>query len=78
MLISLILIIHSKEKVNYSNYRIIVFLIGFFIIIFSETTLRFINASFYNNLIISLIPIITALIVYFYIITKFRFKKSIS
>ena len=76
MLVSLMLIIHSKEKVNYSNYRIIVFLIGFLIIIFSETTLRFINDSFYNNLIISMIPIMVTILFYFYFIMKFNFKRS--
>ena len=76
MLVSLMLIIHSKEKVNYSNYRIIVFLIGFLIIVFSETTLRFINDSFYNNLIISMIPIMVTILFYFYFIMKFNFKRS--
>ena len=76
MLVSLMLIIHSKEKVNYSNYRIIIFLIGFLIIIFSETTLRFINDSFYNNLIISMIPIMVTILFYFYFIMKFNFKRS--
>ena len=76
MLVSLMLIIHSKEKVNYSNYRIIIFLIGFLIIVFSETTLRFINDSFYNNLIISMIPIMVTILFYFYFIMKFNFKKS--
>ena len=36
MLISLLLIIYSKERVNYSNLRVIIFLTGF-IIIFSES-----------------------------------------
>ena len=76
MLVSLMLIIHSKEKINYSNYRIIIFLIGFLIIIFSETTLRFINDSFYNNLIISMIPIMVTILFYFYFIMKFNFKRS--
>ena len=76
MLVSLMLIIHSKEKVNYSNYRIIIFLIGFLIIVFSETTLRFINDSFYNNLIISMIPIMVTMLFYFYLIMKFNFKRS--
>ena len=75
MLIALLLIIHSKEKINYSRYRIIVFLLGFFLIVFSETTLRFVNNFFFNNLIIILIPIITACFLYFYFRAKFNFKK---
>ena len=74
MLVSLILVINSKEKVNYSKQRLIIFLIGFFIIVFSETTLSFINVSFYNNLIIILVPILILLILYFYIIAKLSLK----
>ena len=75
MLTALLLIIHSKEKINYTKYRIIVFLLGFFIIVFSESTLRFITNSFYNNLAIILIPIIALLSLYFYFLLKFNFKK---
>ena len=76
MLTALLLIIHSKEKINYSKYRIIVFLLGFFIIVFSESTLRFITNSFYNNLVIILIPIIILFTLYLYFLLKFNFKKE--
>ena len=69
------LIIHSKEKINFSKNRIIVFLIGFFLIIFSESTLKFVSASFINNLIIILIPVTIIIFLYFYILSKFKFKK---
>ena len=75
MLVSLILIIHSKEKVNYSKFRLLVFLIGFFLIIFSESSLKFVNVFFYNNLTIILIPIVIILFLYFYILVKFNYKK---
>ena len=74
MLISLFLIIHSKEKINYSRYRLIVFLIGFFLIIFSESTLKFVDKSLYNNLLIGLIPIIIILFLYIYIISQVNYK----
>ena len=77
MLISLFLIIHSKEKINYSRYRLIVFLIGFFLIIFSESTLKFVDKSLYNNLLIGLIPIIIILFLYIYIISKLNYKKKL-
>ncbi|WP_435089639.1 LptF/LptG family permease [Candidatus Pelagibacter bacterium nBUS_30] len=72
MLISLLLIIYSKEKVNYLRYRTIIFLIGFFLIIFSESTIRFINESFFNNLVIFLIPIFTIIFLYTYLLIKFK------
>ena len=75
MLLALLLIIHSKEKINYSKYRLIVFLLGFFLIVFSESTLRFVNNYFFNNLIIILIPIISTIFLYFYFRFKFNFNK---
>jgi lipopolysaccharide export system permease protein len=75
MLVSLILIIHSKEKVNYSKYRLLVFLIGFLLIIFSESSLKFVNVSFYNNVTIILIPIVITLFLYLYILSKFNYKQ---
>jgi lipopolysaccharide export system permease protein len=77
MLISLFLIIHSKEKINYSRYRLIVFLIGFFLIIFSESTLKFVDKSMYNNLLIGLIPIIIILFLYIYIFSQLNYKKKL-
>ena len=76
MLIALLLIVHSKEKINYSNYRFKIFLIGILAIIFSELTLRFVNDSFNNNLIIILIPIILCLFLYNYFLLKFRIKVN--
>ena len=46
MLIILFLILKSKENINYLNYRISIFLLGLFTIIFSEITLRFIEKNF--------------------------------
>ena len=77
MLITMLLIIQSKEKVNYSKYRLFIFLFGFLIIIFSESTLRFINTSFYSNFFISLIPVVIIIFLYFYFLIKFNFRKSI-
>ena len=77
MLVSLFLIIHSKEKINYSKYRFTIFLIGFFLIVFSESTLKFVNKSIYNNLLIGLVPIIIILFLYIYIISKLSYKKKL-
>lgn len=77
MLISLFLIIESKEKINYSKYRVSIFLIGFLIIVFSETSLRLISDSNLKNLLITLVPVFLTLFIYLYFLTKFKFKKSI-
>ena len=56
MLICLLVIIKSKENSNYTMYRLKIFLIGFITIILSELSLRFVEKSILNNLIIFLIP----------------------
>ena len=63
-LVPLILIISSKENSNYKRLRIITFLIGLFIVISSETTIRFISQSVTSNLLISIIPFLLMFIIY--------------
>lgn len=72
ILISLFLIIPNKENINYTRYRIIVFIFGFVTIIFSELGLRYLQNSFSDNLKIILIPIILSLITYLYFYFKFK------
>lgn len=77
MLVSLLLIIHSKERIDYSKYRLAIFLVGFFIIILSESTLRFVTKSFESNFIIILIPITLIIILYGYFLLKFKIKNVV-
>ena len=62
------------EHTNYLKSKITIFLIGFFIIIFSETTLRFIQSNLNENIKIMLIPIFLTLIFYQYINYKLKPK----
>ena len=73
---SLIHIINPKEKVNYTKYRIYIFLSGLFLIIFSETTLRFITESLFYNLNMIAIPIAIFIILYFSILMKLNIKTK--
>ena len=77
MLVALLLIINSKEKINYSRSRIIIFLLFLFIMIFSESTLRFVNSSFQNNLIIILIPLLLTIFLYYYFLSKLKINKKL-
>ena len=72
ILISLIHIIRSKEKINFSKYRIIIFFIGLLTIIFSETTLRFINDNLKYNLNFVAVPILLLVILYIFISIDLR------
>ena len=48
ILISLLLILYSKENINYFKYRTLIFFCGFITIVFSETTLKFIQTLIGN------------------------------
>ena len=70
ILISLILILSSKESLKYNKIKYLVFLIGFLIIILSESSLGYISDNLTKNSLISVLPIILALSVYLVFIYK--------
>ena len=74
ILISMMLIIISKEKQNYFRFKISIFILGFFAIIFSEITIRFIEPNLIDNIKILLIPFIITLI--FYLLIKLKLNKN--
>ena len=75
ILVSLLLIFKSKENINYPRYRILIFLVGFCLIILSEMTIRLINADFTKNIKFFIIPII--LVISLYLNYLMRFKNII-
>ncbi|MDC3155429.1 LptF/LptG family permease [Candidatus Pelagibacter sp.] len=77
ILISLLLIIKSKESINYTKYRFIVFIIGLTAIVISEMTIRFVDEDFFKNLAIFIIPIISIISFYLLFLFKFKFIKVI-
>ena len=76
ILVSLILVIKSKENINYVRYRFFIFLLGVGLIIFSETTQKFIKSSLDYNIIIFIMPIIIFIIFYFLIFYKINFNHK--
>jgi len=64
ILISVSLIMCSKENINYSKFRILNFLLGILIIIISEISLKFINEAFLKNLFIYFLPFIVFIKIY--------------
>ena len=75
-LLSMILIIQSKENSNYNRIRLITFVFGISTIIFSETTIRFVDQARINNLSLILIPIIFLLTIYFVLFYKFKINPK--
>ena len=77
ILISLMLIIYSKENINFTKYRLFIFLIGMVVIIFSETTQKLIKDDLNYNLKIYIIPIIIFMLFYFSVSAKLKFKQQL-
>ncbi len=75
-LIPFMLIIFSKENSNYNKLKIFTFLIGLLIIIFSETTIRYISDTIISNSRIIIIPFCLLIILYFIFLYKFKFFKK--
>ena len=76
-LIPFLLITTSKENPKYNKIRIFTFLFGIGLIIFSETTIRFISSLTLQNIIFISIPIITILIFYIYLFYQFKANLKI-
>ena len=75
MMIALLVILKSKETINYLKYRIYIFILGILTIVISEISLRFISLEIYQNLIVSFLPIIVLIFIFF--IIKFKNKENI-
>ena len=75
-LVPFLIIIISKESPKYHRLRLITFLMGLIIIIFSETTIRFITEKTILNLSLLTAPLFLLLIVYLYFFFKFKTKLN--
>ncbi len=73
-LIPILLITSSKENLNYNRVRLITFLIGLVMIIFSETTIRYISKISIYDIGIVIIPFVLFLLLYLFFLKKFNFN----
>jgi len=71
-LIPFLLITSSKENPNYNKLRTITFLIGLLIIIFSETTIRYVSEISMFDITLMLIPLLLLLSFYIFLFNKFN------
>ena len=74
-IIPFIIIITSKENSNYQKIKVVTFLIGFLVIILSETTIKLISSLIYKNILFASIPFILLIILYLVFVSKFRFNS---
>ncbi len=77
MVIPYLLILSSKEKLNYKKLKFITFFIGFLTIILSEGIIRFINQELKENIMIFVLPLIIFSFLYFIFIYKLSFKNNL-
>ncbi|WP_435087629.1 LptF/LptG family permease [Candidatus Pelagibacter bacterium nBUS_29] len=77
ILISLLLILITKENQKYNKNKFFVFFAGFGIIVLSESSLGYITNNLTKNILISILPFIITLIIYFIFIYKLKlsFRK---
>ena len=71
-LIPFLLITSSKENSNYNKMRIITFLIGLTVIIFSETTIRLISQISIYDVGVMITPIVLLSLLYIFLSKKFN------
>jgi len=75
ILSSLSIILFSKENSNFLKMRFLVFAFGFLIILFSELSIRFINFSKINNIVLILLP--AFFLIFFYTLLNLKFNHKI-
>ena len=72
-----LLIIVSKENSNFNKIKVFTFLAGVIIVIFSETTIRFISDTAIENLKIVILPFCLSICTYLFFVNKFKNIKKI-
>ena len=76
ILISLLLILISKENIKYSKNKFFVFFLGFGVIILSESSLGYISNNLIKNSPILFLPIVLAIIFYSVFIYKLNLANK--
>jgi len=78
ILISLLLILTSKENLKYNKNKFLIFFLGFGIIVLSESSLGYIANNLIKNFSLVILPIILTLIIYLIFIYKLKlFHKKL-
>ena len=78
ILVSLLLILTSKEKKFYNRKILSIFFLGLIFLILSETNQRFVSKNLYSNLIIFSLPIIFTIIFNIIFNFKLNLKEKIN
>ena len=76
-MVSLLLILKSKNDLTFSRYKYNIFIGGFIFIIFTESSTKFLGKNIFENNIIFSLPFVLFLLVYIYFIKKLTVKNKI-
>ncbi len=76
VLTALLIVITSKESLNYNKYKITIYLMGFLLVIFSETTLRFVSDTLAENYKLIITPFILVISIFTFFFAKLIFKNK--
>jgi lipopolysaccharide export system permease protein len=74
--ISLLLILKSKTDHTFKLYKFKVYSLGFFAIIFLESSSKFISINMLKNLLISALPFLLIFAIYFYFLITLKVRKT--
>ena len=75
ILVSLFLILTSKENLKYNKNKYIIYFVGLSIIILSESSLGYLSDNLTKNISISIIPLFLVLIIYIIFIYKLKLSN---
>ena len=75
-MVALLLILKSKDNTLFNQHKFKVFIFGFLLIIFLETSTKFISSNFILNYIIFILPLFFYLLHYLYFIKQLNLKKT--
>ena len=74
IMVALLLIMKSKDTINFRLYKIKIYITGFTAVIFLETSLKFITSALLQNLLVASIPFLLFFIFYLYFFNKLKYR----
>tara|TARA_B110000037_G_scaffold53210_1_gene65195 strand:- start:602 stop:1738 length:1137 start_codon:yes stop_codon:yes gene_type:complete len=74
IMIALLLIMKSKDTINFRLYKIKIYIAGFIAVIVLETSLKFITSALLQNLLVASIPLLLFFVFYLYFFNKLKYQ----
>ena len=78
ILISLLFVLTSKENLQYSKHKYLIFMLGLGLLILSESSLGYISNNIQKNISILVLPMILTLLIYAAFIYKLKLFKKVT